>query len=244
MSSIGGVRGLEAFPPDEDVEYFILGDGGVAKYTWNFVQTMAEHPFMQEGYTRYIREVRRKTRGFYVNSPEGKNGLDLPRISTEQLKEMDPDKFRFIPMLLRADVRAALIQECESLNFRPALGIFHPTAFVDLSANLENPYGTNISPNALIDKDSHVGAYATIANNTTVGHDALVGRFCSLFSNSLVGGECVLGDCVEVGSGASINHGVRVGANCKIAMGAAVFKDMPDNSSAVGNPARITVGSA
>ena len=47
-----------------------------------------------------------------------------------------------------------------------------------------------------------------------------------------------VGDNVYIGRGATICMGVTIGNNCIIGAGAIVTKDIPDNSVAVGVPAR------
>jgi serine O-acetyltransferase len=49
----------------------------------------------------------------------------------------------------------------------------------------------------------------------------------------------VLGDNIYVGSGARIIGGVRVGNNVRIGANAVVVKDIPDDSTAVGIPAKV-----
>ncbi len=51
----------------------------------------------------------------------------------------------------------------------------------------------------------------------------------------------VLGDNVFMGAGAKIVGGVRIGNNARIGANAVVVKDIPDNATAVGVPARIVV---
>lgn len=48
-----------------------------------------------------------------------------------------------------------------------------------------------------------------------------------------------IGDNVWIGGSAVINCGVKIGNNVVIGSGSVVTKDIPDNSVAVGNPARI-----
>lgn len=49
----------------------------------------------------------------------------------------------------------------------------------------------------------------------------------------------VVGDNVHIGINAVIMPGVHIGNNCIIGVGAVVTKDIPDNSIAVGVPARV-----
>jgi serine O-acetyltransferase len=51
----------------------------------------------------------------------------------------------------------------------------------------------------------------------------------------------VLGDNVFIGAGGKIVGGVRIGNNARIGANAVVVKDVPDNATAVGVPARIVV---
>ena len=51
--------------------------------------------------------------------------------------------------------------------------------------------------------------------------------------------KVTIGDNVWIGAGAAIMPGVHIGENAVIAGGAVVTKDVPSNSVAAGNPARI-----
>ena len=53
------------------------------------------------------------------------------------------------------------------------------------------------------------------------------------------GAPIIIKDNVWVGSGAIILPGVTIGENSVIGAGAVVSRDVPDNSVAVGNPARV-----
>ena len=48
-----------------------------------------------------------------------------------------------------------------------------------------------------------------------------------------------LGDNVFIGAGAKVIGGVRIGSNVKVGANAVVTKDVPDNCTAVGVPARV-----
>ena len=52
-------------------------------------------------------------------------------------------------------------------------------------------------------------------------------------------GKIVVGDNVHIGTNSIIMPGVTIGNNCIIGCGAIVTKDIPDNSIAVGVPARV-----
>jgi len=77
--------------------------------------------------------------------------------------------------------------------------------------------------------------------------DAVIGPNCLLFQQTTLGtggskpGAPVLEGHVDVGAGAKILGGVRIGAHAAIAANAVVLCDVPTGCTAVGIPARIIV---
>lgn len=80
--------------------------------------------------------------------------------------------------------------------------------------------------------------------------DVVIGAGCTLrqgvtIGNRREGGPVpVLGNNVEIGAGAQVLGGVRIGDNCHIGAMSLVLCDVPDGATAVGVPARILPASA
>ena len=80
-----------------------------------------------------------------------------------------------------------------------------------------------------------------------IGETAEVGDGCTLYQGVTLGGtgkdkgkrHPTLGDNVMVGAGAKVLGPINIGNNVKVAANAVVLKDIPDNCTAVGVPARI-----
>lgn len=103
-----------------------------------------------------------------------------------------------------------------------------------------------------------VSVKASIGRNTIFHHhgvgcvvhdNAVIGENCHIFQNvtlgskwshgKLDGGAPIIGNNVLIGAGAVILGNIKVGDNVNIGANAVVITDIPDNSIAVGVPAKI-----
>lgn len=85
------------------------------------------------------------------------------------------------------------------------------------------------------------GFLVTIGNHVTLTGVRILAHDASTqipFGLSRVG-RVTIGDEVFIGSGTIILPNVRIGNRCVVGAGAVVTRDIPDNSVAVGNPARV-----
>jgi len=103
--------------------------------------------------------------------------------------------------------------------------------------------GIEIHPGATIGK----GLFIDHGMGVVIGETTIIGDNCLIYQGVTLGGtgkdkgkrHPTLGNNVIVGSGAKVLGPFRVGDNAKIAAGAVVLSEVPDNSTAVGVPARV-----
>jgi len=79
--------------------------------------------------------------------------------------------------------------------------------------------------------------YSTILNANSIGKNFYVNHLVTI--GEVNGKRPTIGDNVSVYTGAIVIGNITIGNNCKIGAGAVVTKSLPDNCTAVGNPARI-----
>lgn len=105
--------------------------------------------------------------------------------------------------------------------------------------------GIEIHPGAIIGKRLFIdhGMGIVIGETTTIGND------CTIYHNATLGGTGKdkykrhpdLGNNVMVGCGAKILGPIKIGSNVKIGANAVVLKDVEENSTIVGIPARRVI---
>lgn len=103
--------------------------------------------------------------------------------------------------------------------------------------------GIEIHPGATIGK----GLFIDHGSGVVIGETTIIGDDCTIYQGVTLGGtgketgkrHPTLGNNVMVGSGAKILGPFKVGDNSRIAAGAVVLAKVPENSTAVGAPARI-----
>lgn len=111
--------------------------------------------------------------------------------------------------------------------------LFH--AFVTVTVGIYLPRGASIGPGLRI---FHFGGIVISPN-------AVIGCNCTLRNNVCIGARYGsddapnIGDNVDFGVGSVVIGAIRVGNNCRIGANAVVLTDVPDNTSAVGVPARL-----
>ncbi|MBQ1527113.1 MAG: hypothetical protein IIZ75_08265 [Lachnospiraceae bacterium] len=115
--------------------------------------------------------------------------------------------------------------------------IRHPSAAVIDDAvfgeDIVLGYGVFVGSGVRIGNSFHA------ANNACIGHDAVIGDYVRIGAGAFVGGHSEILDNAYVGAGAMIKDRIRIGASSVLALGAVALADLPDNATAIGNPARI-----
>lgn len=123
----------------------------------------------------------------------------------------------------------ALARFCSNLT-RFLTGIeIHPQA--QIGKNLFIDHGTGVV----------IGQTAIIGDNVTIYHGVTLG---GVGHTGEVNGKRhpTIGDCAVIGSGAQILGDITIGTHAKIGSNSVVTRDIPENATAIGSPARILKG--
>lgn len=115
-----------------------------------------------------------------------------------------------------------------------------------LQSRISDVFAVDIHPAAKIGK----GILFDHATGVVVGETAVIGNNVSILHHVTLGGtgkaggdrHPKIGDGVLIGAGATILGNVKIGAGAKIGAGSVVLRDVPQRTTAVGNPARLVGG--
>lgn len=131
-------------------------------------------------------------------------------------------------------IRAKIFQAAKALGFQFPC-IIHPSATI--SKFTEIGEGTVLFAHSVVNPASTIGKCVIINTSASIDHDCQLGDFSHISPGVRLGGGVQIGDFSWMGIGSCTRHEITVGANCLIGAGAVVVKNIPDNTTVVGNPA-------
>jgi sugar O-acyltransferase (sialic acid O-acetyltransferase NeuD family) len=98
--------------------------------------------------------------------------------------------------------------------------------------------GLNILTNAVITQNVSIGIGCLIHINVTIHHDCEIGKYCEISPSCNILGKVKIGNYCSIGAGAIILPGVQIGNNVVVGAGAVVTKNILDNQTVKGIPAK------
>jgi sugar O-acyltransferase (sialic acid O-acetyltransferase NeuD family) len=113
----------------------------------------------------------------------------------------------------------------------------HPDAVINSFVTIGK--GNVIAAGTVINSNTKIYDNVIINTGTTVDHDCIIESHVHLSPGVNLGGNVKVMSGAHIGIGASVLPGVTVGKNSVVGAGAVVTKDVPDNVTVVGVPAKL-----
>lgn len=98
--------------------------------------------------------------------------------------------------------------------------------------------GCVICPNCIVTSNVKLGLCTILNIGTQIGHDTIIGDFCSFMPNVDIGGETIVSNNVYMGTNSTVINRKKICSNIIIGAGAIVVKDISEEGTYVGNPAK------
>lgn len=119
------------------------------------------------------------------------------------------------------------------------INAIHPSAVI--SQSVEMGTGIMIAANTTLNPMVKLGDGVVCNTSCSIDHECTVGDFSFIAPGAVLCGNVNVGRGSFVGANAVIRQGITIGNNVVIGAGTVVIKDIPDNTTVIGNPARKLV---
>ncbi len=134
------------------------------------------------------------------------------------------------------DIRKEYFNKIKSMNIE-LINAIHPTSNI--------AHGVKIGKGIVISANSTISTGVSIGNNTIINTGAIIEHESIIEDNVHISSGCVIAGRVKikegtfVGAGSVVKDSITIGKNVIIGAGSVVLKDIPDNTVAVGTPAKV-----
>lgn len=143
--------------------------------------------------------------------------------------------FICIGALNNISVRDSIFDKLKDIGFKiPKL--IHSKAIVSPYATIND--GTCVMAGTIINPGVNIDENCIINTGSVIEHDCYIGKNTHISPGSLLAGGCKVGYNCHIGIGATVIQERKIGNNVVIGAGAVVVRDIEDNVTAVGVPAK------
>lgn len=115
--------------------------------------------------------------------------------------------------------------------------LIHP--FSSVGSGVTFGPGTIVCHGSVLDPGVTVGRGVILNAQSIVGHECVIGDFAHLSGGAKIGAKTQMGEESFIGIGVSVIPGIMIGRRVFVAAGSVVTKNIPDDCSAAGVPARV-----
>lgn len=197
----------------------IFGAGGHARVVLDMLRSSGFTPLC------LVEDLRRH---------ESLDGLQV--LSADDPAWLGLASFRFVVAIGDNLVRANVFDRLIARGGLPQ-SVIHPHATVSTRSSI-GP-GSVVMAGAVVNPGACIGKNCIMNTGCSVDHDCHVADHVHLCPGVHLAGTVRIGAHTMLGTGACVTPGRSIGSGVVVGAGAVVVRDLPDNCSAYGNPARV-----
>ncbi len=152
-----------------------------------------------------------------------------------RVTELFPLDTEVIVSIGRNDIRRAVAAALTALGYRLATAVHVRAA---LSRDVDIAPGSVVMAGAVINAGARLGPLAIVNTGAQIDHDCVIGPACHLAPASCLCGTVKIGAECLIGAGSVVLPNLTLGDRVTVGAGATVVRDLPDDATVVGTPAR------
>lgn len=176
----------------------------------------------------------------FIDNEESKKGLYLNEDKVigdfDEIKNLGIKDLYYVCGVGDPKLKKKLSDYADGINLKPAT-LIHPSVIMSDLVSIGE--GSIICASNTITVNITIGKHVILNLDCTVGHDAIIGDYSTVLPSVNISGSTNIGKLVSMGTGSFLIQGVSIGDNSIIGAGAVVVKDIPENSTAIGIPAKV-----
>lgn len=136
------------------------------------------------------------------------------------------------------EIRRNIYEKLIKKDFISFLNIIDPTSSVSKFAFIKPNSSISIGVNSVINSLAKIEVGSIINSGAIIEHEVKIGKFSHVGPNAILCGNVNISDNVFIGANSVVKEGVKIGENSIIGAGSVVLKNVPPNSTYVGNPSK------
>jgi len=130
----------------------------------------------------------------------------------------------------------ALLIKSFNIPIDRVVSLIHPTALISRTASVGK--GTLVAAYAVMQPGSQLGLCCSVRAGANIGHDVSVGDFVYVGPNATLCGYSGVAEGVFLAPNSVLRDRTKMGEYSVLAAASVAYKDVPENSTWIGNPAR------
>lgn len=117
--------------------------------------------------------------------------------------------------------------------------LIHPNFWISDKESFKIGYGNIIQGNCTVTCDVTIGNFNILNGSVVIGHDSKIGDFNTIMPATRISGGVTIGDNNFFGVSSIILQQLKIGNNTTLGAGAVLMTKPKENSTYIGNPAKI-----
>ncbi|MBR3123868.1 MAG: acetyltransferase [Mogibacterium sp.] len=176
----------------------------------------------------------------FLDDDEAKKGIIFKGYeclgTTEQLKTLaEKDDVCAVVATQDGSIRKKIVEKhSEFTNWET---LIHPSVTISDTSSVGK--GSIVCANTNISISTNIGNHCILNLGTTIGHDCEISDYVSFMSGSVISGHVRIGEGAYFGSNSTVVPGRKIGANSVVGAGSVVIRNVRDNISVMGVPAKM-----
>jgi sugar O-acyltransferase (sialic acid O-acetyltransferase NeuD family) len=176
--------------------------------------------------------------GYYDNEYKIENPFKLQYLGNEHdIAIVDSiEKYNAFIGIGNNKIRAEIFERLIKKKINCPVAIHNKS---NISPYAQIGFGSVIMAGAVINAMAQIGNAVICNTSSVIEHECIIGNYSHIAPGAVLAGNISVGENSFIGANAVIKQGITIGSNVIVGAGTVITKNIPDNVTVYGNPAKI-----